>query len=227
MMTRPESDKKLMRRKRVRVSGLAITLLLLAACTSSGPTVTYQESIRSFGAYRTFAFAQPLSTDEGDGQSYLSELLVTYTKAQMEPRGFAHSMNSPDLILDFNALVSDNIPTSSDMQFGAVVTRGGYWGPGFRGPGFWGPGYWGPRYWSPGFWGAGMWRGGGGVTASGITVTKEGTLFIRVIERGTQRVVWDGSATERVTNETINNLEPFVEKAVKDMFMKFPATMPN
>ncbi len=200
-----------------------VTTLLLSACTASGPVVTYQESIPSFSAYRTFDFAQPLTTDHGDGRSDLSEHLMTYTARELEPRGFQRNPNEPDLIVDFNALVSDNVPKSGDTQFGAVIVRGRYWGPGYRGPGHWGPGRWGPGYWGPG-----MTAGaGGGVSTSGISITTKGTLFIRIIERERQRVVWDGSTTERVTDKTMNNLEPFVETAVADMFVKFPATLPR
>jgi hypothetical protein len=219
-MGRSTGMKKPTQRGNRRGFGIVVVVatLLLAACTQSATVVTYQESIPDFRAYRSFDFAQPLSTDNGDARSILSTHLMTQTAHQLDARGFQRDRNQPDLIVDFNASTTNNIPASNQPQSSVAISRGGAWGPGYRGPAYWGPGY---RYRGPGT----RTSVGGGVSASGISVTTEGALVIRMIERERQRLVWEGTATERVTDKTMNNLEPVVETAVADIFAKFPAAL--
>ena len=78
------------------------TAFMLAACASSGPTVSVNASPGvDLSAYTTWNFIQPLGTDRSNGtRTPLSTMLMQSVSREMAARGMTQS-DSPDLLVDF------------------------------------------------------------------------------------------------------------------------------
>ncbi len=50
----------------------------------------------------------------------------------------------------------------------------------------------------------------------------EGTLNIDIVDRKQNKMVWEGIAIGRLSEEDLNNLQPTLQKTVAEIFSKFP-----
>ena len=50
----------------------------------------------------------------------------------------------------------------------------------------------------------------------------EGTLAVDIVDRARGQLVWEGAATQRVTNSTRENQDRVLDRAVADIFIEFP-----
>jgi hypothetical protein len=50
----------------------------------------------------------------------------------------------------------------------------------------------------------------------------EGRLSVDVIDRRQNMLVWEGVASKRVTQRTLNDLGPAIDGAIHDVFVEFP-----
>jgi hypothetical protein len=81
----------------------------LAAC--AGPSVRVNtDASASFAAYRTFAFHQPVNSEEA-GFTHATRLLKAATRDELEARGLAYSEASPQLWVDFRAALAEHMRT--------------------------------------------------------------------------------------------------------------------
>lgn len=177
--------------------------VLVAAGCSSGPRVRAErDATADFSRYRTFAFAEPLGTDRAGYQTMVSQYLKAATQRELEARGLRLVEADPQLLVNFNGKLSEKFRAtaapSSSITFG--YGRGGYYG--YR---------------------------------SGIYTTwplyppepqvqpyTEGTLNIDVIDAERKQMIWEGVAVGRVTDETMENLKPKIDEAVRAIFANYP-----
>jgi hypothetical protein len=185
-----------------RLSILALAALgALAGCaTAPDVRVDYDRST-DFTRYKTFAFANPLGTDRGGYQSLVSQQLKAATQRELEARGLRLDTNAPQLLVNFNALLSEKLRVTTTPTTSVSV-------------GF-GRGYYGYR--------AGMY-GTWPMYADRTTVTpyNEGTLNIDVADTARKQLVWEGVVTDSVTQKTLDNLQPTIDAAVAAAFAKYP-----
>ena len=52
----------------------------------------------------------------------------------------------------------------------------------------------------------------------------EGTLTIDVVDAKAKKLVWEGSATGRITEKAVREMERSIDSAVKAIMADFPAT---
>lgn len=180
----------------------AATLLLAAAACSSGPTVrAVSDPQANFASYRTFGFASPLGTDRNGYRSIVSEALKAAARRELEARGFIYSAGDPQLIVNFNAQLSDKVRVSSTPVPTMGVGMGmGYYG--YRG-GLYAPF---PVY----------------QDQTTVSQYKEGTLNIDVADAAAKRLVWEGVVTDQVTSKSYDNIAATVDAAVAAAFVRFP-----
>ena len=55
-----------------------------------------------------------------------------------------------------------------------------------------------------------------------IVQRTEGTLGIDTVDRARDQLVWEGAATQRVTDSTRRNQSEVLDVAVSEIFAKFP-----
>ena len=175
--------------------GSAWLLLGLAACASSPTIESHYDHGANFAAYRTFGYFSPLGTDESGYATLVTQTLKAATRREMEARGYTYSETNPDLLLNFNAKLAQQVRVT---QFPAGPPMGGYYG--YRG-GFYGG--WGGYY-------------------TDVDQYTEGTLNIDLVDAARRQLVWEGVAIGRVTEKHREDREAAINGAVVEIFKKFP-----
>jgi hypothetical protein len=184
-----------------------VSLMALGAC-ATGPQVNVMaDSSVNFSQYKTFGFVEPLATDKDGYQTIVSQTLKAATTREMQARGIQYDPNNAQLLVNFNARLSDKMrATTTPMPVG--------WGYGFGG------GYYGYRrgFYDP-------WP----MYQNQTTVTEytEGTLNIDVADALRKMLVWEGVVTQAVSQSDYNNPAATIDAAVTAAFAKFPIAAPK
>jgi len=199
----------------IRVSGFPPSLMAVAACVllaivatgcSTGPQI---RSATAPGAdlgndFRTFGFFPELSTDRAGLHTIVSRELVSATRREMEVRGFTFVENSAkaDLLINFHTDVSDQFRVRSTPH---------YW----HGSSFWNHrrGFYDPWF------GHHRWPSHSAVELQQFS---QGALSVDIVDTASNMLVWEGVATTRLTQRTLNDLGPALDDAVHRMFKRFP-----
>lgn len=176
------------------VSVLAL-IMFLAACESGPRVVTNAAPGFSLAGFQTFSFLDPLSTDNGNVRTILSNELIDAAKNELELAGLRHVDTGGDLLVNFVVTTRETLQTRPST--GASVHHG-------RG-----------RY--------GTW-GGYSMSMSTTEVVQrtEGTVAIDIIDASQLQLVWEGAATGRVTDQVRQNRAEAINVAVRDILAKFP-----
>ena len=188
----------------MRVALMLTAAVLLSACTSGPQVRTTSADQVDFGAFRTFGFFNSLSTDRAGYHSMISQQLMASVRREMEVRGleFATDPAQADLLINFYVDVGTELRVRN------------------TGPVWTGPSYWDHRrgFYEP-------WRGHRGwPNQSGVDVQQitRGTLNVDVVEARGNTLIWEGVASQRVTQRTLNDLGPALDEATHHIFREFP-----
>jgi hypothetical protein len=174
---------------------LAIASLLLGACASTPNTISNTDPSVDFSQYSTYGFFDPLATDDPRYESLVSNFLKVAVSQQMAQRGIAYA-EDPDLLVNFY------IHTQEKVRSRSVPTMGGYYD--YRDPFGYDP--W-PAY--PAY-------------ETRIDQYTEGTLNIDVVDARSQKLIWEGMVSGRVTESDVSNLEQTIDEAVAAVMSSFP-----
>jgi hypothetical protein len=173
-------------------------LALMAGC-SSGPQVRAEFDPQvDFSRYSSFGFAHPLGTDRSGYQTMVSQYLKEATRRELVARGFAYTESTPDLLVNFNAQLSDKmrvVQTAPPPLYGAGYYR-------YRGGMYttW------PLYYDQ----------------TTVVPYREGTLNVDVVDRARGQMVWEGVAVGTVTDQALDNVRAAIDAAIAATFAKFP-----
>ena len=172
---------------------LLATAFILTGC-ASGPTIhTNADPTADFMSINTFGFMRPLSTDSGNVQSLLSTQLIAATTDELSKRGWRVDQNNPDVLINFLFETQEQIRTRNSSASVSTMHRSG-------------------RY---GGWGASM-------STPTIEQTTQGALSIDIIDPSQNRMIWEGTATNRVTDRIRENQEETVRTFVAEILADFP-----
>ncbi|MBK6739690.1 MAG: DUF4136 domain-containing protein [Haliea sp.] len=181
--------------RNVLMLGSLLAVLLATGC-ASGPTIRSNlDPAADFNKFRTFGFFQPLSTDREEYQSLISQQLVASTKRELEARGLQFTDTNPDLLINFSANLDQRLRVT---QTPSMSSRSPH--PSWRG---------GYRTWP---------------THQQIDVRQYtlGTIVIDAVDASQRQLVWEGLATSRVTQRTMDDIGPVLNSAVVDIMRDFP-----
>lgn len=174
---------------------LLVFMLAIASGCATTPVVTadYDPSA-NFSAYRTFAFFEHPDTDTGNYQSLMTQTLKSAVQREMEARGYRYAPVDPDLLINFNTQMVQRtrINQTPSMYYGY---------PGWRG-----------YYGSWGGWGYDTW----------VVQYEEGTLRIHLVDARLRQMVWEGAATERISNRHRQYGQQEIDAAVASIFARYP-----
>lgn len=174
-------------------ASISLVLVALLAGCSSGPTiVTNSDPSADFMNIRTFNFAEPLATDNGNVRSLLSSQLMSATTNELAKLGWRQDSNSPDVLVDFLLETQQQI-SSRNTSASMSMHRGG-------------------RY--------GMW--GGTMSTPTIETTTQGALSVDIVDPARNQIIWEGTATNRVTDSIRRNQEESVNRFIAEIFAQFP-----
>jgi Domain of unknown function (DUF4136) len=177
-----------------RAAALAAALLVVGC--ESGPNVRSDfDKSADFGKYHTFNFVAKPSTDKSGYSSLLTQQLEAAVSEEMRKRGYTQS-DHPDLLINFSGKLQKMQDVRSDP--GTPVSP-----------------YYGYR--------AGMYGAWPGYAGDVYTVHyTEGTLNIDLVDAAKDRMVWEGVGVGEVTQENLQNREAAINKAVSDIFARYP-----
>ena len=164
--------------------------LLTSGCASTPKTFSHKDPSVDFSQYKTYGFMPELSTDNERYESLVSNYLKVAVSQQMDRRGLTYAEN-PDLLVNFY------INTQEKIRSRSVPTMNAYYG--YRSP-----------YYDP-------WGGYGGYETQ-IDQYTEGTLHIDVVDVSTNRLVWEGGVSGRVTDKVVRELEQSIDKGVAAIY---------
>ena len=170
-----------------------VALAALVGCVSAPETRADYDQTVDFAQYRSFGFFDKVGTDEADYESLVTRQLKASTRRELEARGYRYTETAPDLLVNFNASVTQQTRVRH-MPF-----YGGYYGYGY-------PGYYG-------FWGG---------YEPYIYQYDEGTLKIDIVDARRKQLVWEGVTVGRITDKAKKNRATAIDVAVQDMFTQFP-----
>jgi hypothetical protein len=177
----------------LRGFGLLTLLAILSGCASGPNVVTNSDPSADFMNLRTFGFMQPLSTDRGNVQTLLSSQLIAATTEELEIRGWRREQNNPDVLINFLLETQEQIRSRNTSASVSTMHRSG-------------------RY---GGWGASM-------STPTIEQTTQGALSIDMIDPSRNVMIWEGTATDRVTDRIRQNQEEAVRTFVTAILAQFP-----
>lgn len=174
----------------------AVGTLGLSGC-ASGPQVQVEmDRSVDFSQYRTFAFVSPLGTDRSGYQTLVSGQLKASAQRELEARGLRYDASAPQLLVNFNASLSEKLRVSPGPSYGI-----GYYG--YRG-GLYAP--W-PYY----------------RDMNSVSQYTEGTLNIDVVDAARKQMVWEGVVTGTVSDHlSPEQAETAISRALAAAFVKFP-----
>lgn len=182
----------------------AACLLALGGCASSPDVRVNYDRATDFGQFKTFGFADPLGTDRQGYQSIVSTFLKTAAQRELEARGMRFEKASPQLLVNFSAKLDEKVWIRSAPPPMAGMAGRPYYG--YR---------------------TGMY--GSWATYDDMTIATpytEGTVNIDVVDAARKQLVWEGVVSGTVTQETRDNLQPAIDKAVAAAFEKYPVPGP-
>ena len=170
-------------------------LAVLTGCTSGPTIITNSDPNADWTQYRTFGFFNPLGTDRGNVRSITSNQLIDSTTREMELAGFTRDDNNPDLLINFVLSTRETISTRPSTSASVHHGRGRY----------------------------GTWGGWSASTSTTEVVQRtEGTLGVDIVDRSRNTLVWEGAATQRVTDSMRENQANELDNAIAEIFVKFP-----
>jgi hypothetical protein len=180
-------------RSRIQGLGLLTLAAILSGCASGPNIVVNADPSADFMSLRTFDFMRPLSTDRGDVQTLLSTQLIAATTEELGKRGWRREQNNPDVLINFLLETHEQIRSRNTGASVSTMHRSG-------------------RY---GGWGATM-------STPTIEQTTQGALSIDMIDPARNQMIWEGTATNRVTDRMRDNQEESVRTFVTAILADFP-----
>lgn len=180
---------------------VAASLLALGGC-ASGPDVRVEyDHTAQFTQYQTFGFVSPLGTDRYGYQGFVSQYLTAATQRELEARGVRRVSDNPQLLVNFNAVLTEKVHvTTVPAPMIGIGYGGGYYGYRTGIYGAW------PLYYDQTI----------------VTPYQEGTLNIDLVDAARKQLVWEGVVTDIVTQDMLDNLQASIDAAVAAAFAKYP-----
>jgi hypothetical protein len=180
---------------RIRLFLGFFTVALMAACASGPQIIANSDPSADWTQYRTFGFFQPLSTDRGTVRSLMSNQLIDSATREMEAAGFMLSETQPDLLINFVVSTRETIQSRPSSGASMHHSRGRY----------------------------GTWSGwSASMSTTEVVQRTEGTLAVDIVDRARNQLVWEGAATQRVTDSVRQNQNQVLDDAIAEIFTRFP-----
>ena len=187
---------------RVVVLTVALPLMSVPARAQS-VDVDYDKTV-NFRAFKTYALGTVKMAD--DASPLMVQRTVSALEGQMSAIGFRKVDANPDLIVEIQS------STREELSYTTWGDYSPYWGGGFP---YWGGGY---PYW--GGVAYPFWHSGGfsGFDVQTILIR---TLIVDMIDARTEKVVFRGTADDRVSHKAKKN-ERKAYEAVAEIFEESP-----
>ena len=182
----------------MRLVPLMSLVLVLAGCATPPNIRTDYDRAANFTSYRTYGFPAETGTDRAGYSTLITGHFKRAVSREMEARGYRFDAQNPDLLVNFFASSTERTDVQSTPRLSI------------------GAGYYSYRLGLYTEW-----------PLYGRDVTtlhyKVGTASIDVVDAARKQLVWEGRAEGRLTDRMLENPGPAIDKAVADIFAKYPA----
>ena len=170
---------------------------LIAGCASGPTVITNSAPDFNLADFQTFSFLEPLSTDDGNVRTLLSNELIDAARPELEFAGLRYVESGGDLLVNFALVTRETLQTRSTPTASMSMHRSR------------------SRY--------STW-GGYSLSMSTVEVVQrtEGTIAVDLIDAAERQLVWEGSASGRVTDRKRDNRADAIADAIKQIFARFP-----
>lgn len=174
----------------------ALALVVLAAC-ATGPRVrTDYDPGANFAQYRTWGWYSPIAMEQSGYSSWISERIKANVQREMEARGYRYDAKSPDLKVNFQAVVQERSDVYS-MPRSDIA---------------WLYSYRARSYVAVPFW----------YDETTVSRYTEGTLTVDLVDAARNRMVWTGDAIGRVVRRNPEQRAADIDASVTAIFAKYP-----
>lgn len=175
----------------------AAAALLLAGC-ASGPSVrTDYDPTANFSQYRTWGWYTPIAMEQAGYSSWISERIKANVQREMEARGYRYDAKSPDLKVNFQAVVQERSDVYS-MPRSDIA--------------------WAYSYRARSYVAVPVWY-----DEAVVSRYTEGTLTIDLVDGPRNRMVWTGDAIGRIASRrTPEQRATDIDQSVSAIFGKYP-----
>lgn len=187
------------------LSCCVLALLALSGCAVSPTITTDAAPDADFAGFQTFSFLPSLSTDRAGYHTLVSQQLMFSTRRELEVRGieFVADPAEADILVNFH------VDVVQELRVRQVQDP------------FVGPSYWNHRRGRYSPWRAhSNWPGP--ATRTQVDQISRGRLNVDIIDQRLNMLLWEGVASKRLTQRTMNDLGPAMDAAVHEMFLGFP-----
>lgn len=183
---------------RTAVKGAVLLCAALIAGCATGPDIRSDyDRNADFRAYKTFGFVSPLGTDKHGYSSLVTSHFKSAARTEMEALGYTYSENEPELLVNFFMNTENRTEVRSSPRMSASYSYYGYRSGLYMGF---------PIYESQ----------------TETRHYKMGTLNIDVVDAKEERLLWEGIAEGKLSQEALENPRPAIHSAVKQIFQHYP-----
>ena len=173
--------------------------LVLAACATPPSIRTDYDHSANFTGYRTYGFPAETGTDRAGYSTLITGHFKRAVGREMEARGYRFDAEKPELLVNFFASSTERTEVQSTPR---VTLGAGYYSYRLGLYTEW------PLY-------------GRDVTTLHYQV---GTASIDVVDAARKQLIWEGRAEGRLTTRMLEDPGPAIDKAVADIFDKYPVS---
>jgi hypothetical protein len=181
----------------MRLTPLLTLLIVLTGCASAPNIRTDYDHGANFTSYRTYGFPAETGTDRAGYSTLITGHFKRAVSREMEARGYRFDAEKPDLMVNFFASSTER----TDVQSTPRVSFG--------------TGFYSYRL--------GLYTEWPLYDRNVTTLHyKVGTASVDVVDAARKQLIWEGRAEGRLTEKMLNDPGPAVDKAVADIFSKYP-----
>ncbi len=189
-----------------------IGLFAMAVLSSCGPKVTTTKtSDADLSKYETFAYL-PNGNFEDPSKGYddpnVGEAVINDVNQGMKELGYELERNQPDLLVLIGTKTDTNLERETDPVY---ATYPNYYGTGYRVGTYYDPYY---------YYGYNVYNNVIGYEVDYDKI-QSGTLMLSLVDRKTNNVVWQGTASNFVGGERDSQA---ISDFVDDLFAEFPSS---
>jgi hypothetical protein len=173
---------------------LLLAALLITSAFAQKVRVGYDKGV-DFSRYTSYTWAKPTMPPT---RPLLYASVLGSIDYELKAKGLARMEDDGDLVL---------IPAGG-MEFGLNYAAGTPMLSTYSGP--------------PPTMDATMWTGAGGPSNLMAPYVPEGTLMLNFVERGSNKVIWTGTVTQKLDMENKRKSLDLVDKAITKLLKEFP-----
>jgi len=194
---------------------LLLAGFLFGACSSVG-TFSDRDMSANFASYKTFSWL-PNPQDSLANEQFNSVIIETnvknYVNKEMQDRGYTIDVDSPDLILEYNADLERKAMVQTAPMYQYPYNYNWNYNPNYDS-------YFGYRFNSKGT----VVRAPYESYSTDPIPYSEGSISISAIDRKTNKLVWRGWSTGTIVDPV--SYRTNLERDIHTIFLKYPVPLP-